>query len=91
MARDKLAVAHRALDNLNALRGRADQVAAGALFQMRDEIEAVIAGSDCDAAFRCLEAITRLAQTAILDPHSVRDTLWIAAIDATQEWVWVKE
>lgn len=91
MARDKLAVAHRALDNLNALRGRSDQVAAGALFQMKDEIEIVIAGGNCDAAIRCLEAITRLAQTTILDPHSVRDNLWVAAIDATQEWVWVKE
>ena len=86
-----LAVAKCALEELIRLHNDAGADAAHSLFNISDRIDRAEPDRNDGPGRRCANAVLQLARAITLDPSDVREPMWIAVIDAAQEWVWVLE
>lgn len=86
-----LETAKTVLDVLRRLQNTRGPATAATLFNLKDTIETFTEDGECDVAIRCGRIVTLLAEKAMLNPEELNDKLWVAAIDAAEEWIWVKE
>ena len=91
MTSRKLETAKMVLEVLRRLQNTEGAATAATLFNLKDTIEAVSRGGHCAAAIHCARSVTVLAEAMMLNPDEINDKDWIQAIDAAEEWVWVKE
>jgi hypothetical protein len=88
---EDIATAKLILNELRRLQIDGGKNTAASLFEIKDQLDQIPPDRQSDASKVCSRLISLLADAVTLKHEEGREDLWVAAIDAAQEWVWLLE